>query len=109
MAGLDVSKDMNDCNQVEDGNVANVHARDVIEAIVTIFALAYSSLQRYQCQECITLLHNLPSPLFSSGYTHQLLGKAYFEMNDYKLCVLAYKEMMRLEPFRYLAKSVSSQ
>jgi anaphase-promoting complex subunit 3 len=90
----------------EDGNqlmisstVLSVGTR-VVAAMISVFGTAICKLMSFDCAEVIDLLHKLPPNLFASGLTHQLIGKAYFEMNDYKLSVLAYREMLRLEPFR---------
>ena len=71
-----------------------------VAAIITSFAGAWLALNGYRCRECLELLHSLPRNHFSSGWVQNVLGKAYFEMCEYKPALLALKEMMRLEPFR---------
>jgi anaphase-promoting complex subunit 3 len=44
--------------------------------------------------------HNLPRCHFESGWVKHALGKAYFEMCEYKPAYIAFKDMVRLEPFR---------
>ena len=68
--------------------------------IVGIFARAYQLLCAYRCRECVTVLHELPLTHFRSALVSQLIGKAYYEMNEYKPAVLALREMLKLEPFR---------
>jgi anaphase-promoting complex subunit 3 len=46
------------------------------------------------------LLNRLPEHHFRSGLVQQLLGKAYLEVNNYNASLIAFREMMRLEPFR---------
>jgi anaphase-promoting complex subunit 3 len=46
------------------------------------------------------MLHKLPEKHLKSVLANQMLGRAYYEMNEYRPSVLAFKEMLRLEPFR---------
>ena len=71
-----------------------------VAAITTSFAGALLALNSYRCRECIEILHGLPKQHFRSGWVQNILGKAYFEMCEYKPALLALKEMIRLEPFR---------
>ena len=70
------------------------------KAIVAIFAAAQQFLSQYQCKEALDILRHLPETHLKSGYANQLIGKAYYEMGDYRACLLAMREMLRLEPFR---------
>ena len=82
------------------------HPADVQDDFVSLSALliplasAYQLLSMYRCRECIALLHKIPKRQFYSAFVQLLLGRAYYEANDYKSTVLALKEMIRLEPFR---------
>ena len=71
----------------------------VVSLLVTL-ASAYQLLSSYQCRKCVNLLHKLPKKHFSTGWTQQVLGKAYCEMNEYKNALLSLREMLRIEPFR---------
>lgn len=71
-----------------------------VAALLTTLASAYQLLTLYKCKDCIRLLHKLPASHYSSAFVQHLLGKAFYEMNEYSPCVLALKEMLRLEPFR---------
>ena len=71
-----------------------------VAALTTSFAGALIALNSYRCRECIEILHSLPKQHFRSGWVQSTLGKAYFEMCEYKPALLALKEMIRLEPFR---------
>ena len=71
----------------------------VVSLLVTL-ASAYQLLSSYQCRKCVNLLHKLPKKHFSTGWTQQILGKAYCEMNEYKNALLSLREMLRIEPFR---------
>jgi len=77
-------------------------------ALLVLFSKAYQLLYSYQCHDCISLLHNLPRTHFSCGFVQQLLGRAYFEMADYKPALLALKEMLTLEPFRVKGTDILS-
>lgn len=68
--------------------------------LIASFIGAYQLLSRYQCQDCIDFLHHFPISHFQSGLIHQFLGRAYFEMNNHKSALVAFREMLRLEPFR---------
>jgi hypothetical protein len=71
-----------------------------IASVVTIFAVAHQALSTYRCRDCVETLHSLPPSHFASGWVQHALGRAYFEMCEYKPALLALKEMLRLEPFR---------
>jgi hypothetical protein len=47
-----------------------------------------SLLSQYRCQECISVCQLLPRRHFSSGWVQQMIGRAYFELNDYKVAPL---------------------
>lgn len=68
--------------------------------IVNIFARAYQLLCAYRCRDCVNVLHELPLSHFRSALVSQMIGKAYYELNEYKPAVLALREMLKLEPFR---------
>lgn len=71
-----------------------------LASLLVVLASGYQLLSLYRCRECIALLHKLPEHHFSSAFVQHMLGRAYYEANDYKPSVLALKEMLRLEPFR---------
>jgi len=71
-----------------------------LAALLVVLASGYQLLNLYRCRECIALLHKLPERHFGSAFVQHLLGRAYYEANDYRPSVLALKEMLRLEPFR---------
>ena len=35
-----------------------------------------------------------------SGFVSQLIGRAYYEMNEYKAAALSFRQMLKQEPFR---------
>eukprot|EP01036_Dinobryon_divergens_P023847 gene23847-32234_t len=75
-------------------------AEKVLANIVNIFARAYQLLCAYRCRDCVNVLHELPLSHFRSALVSQMIGKAYYELNEYKPAVLALREMLKLEPFR---------
>lgn len=75
-------------------------ARQNVDQVVAIFTQAIQALCRYECQACVTLLHQLPPRHLRSALASQLIGKAYYESNEYKPALTALREMLRLEPFR---------
>ena len=80
---------------------ANTEAAErLLSGIVNIFARAYQLLCAYRCRDCVNVLHQLPLSYFRSALVSQMIGKAYYELNEYKPAVLALREMLKLEPFR---------
>lgn len=76
------------------------HADDSIVGVVAAYSRALQQLYNYYCLECIETLETLPSRHFRSGLSSHIIGKAYTEMNEYNGAVVAFREMIRLEPFR---------
>ena len=75
--------------------------RSQAHSILVVFARAYQFLCLYKCEDCVKLLQSqLPLRHFKSGFAQHCVGKAYCESNQYRLCILAYKEMLKVEPFR---------
>lgn len=68
--------------------------------LVSLFSQAQQALSMYRCADCVELLQQLPPMHFRSAHVSQLIGKAYYERNEYRPALLAYREMIRLEPFR---------
>jgi tetratricopeptide (TPR) repeat protein len=72
-----------------------------IHSVVVTYAIALQQVCNYQCTECIrTLEEGLPAQHFSSALTQQLIGKACSEMNEYTTAKIAFREMIRYEPYR---------
>jgi hypothetical protein len=79
---------------------SNTGERDSVVEVVACFARALQQLFGYYTLECIETLQSLPVRHLRSGLASQLLGRAYTEMNEYAAAVIAFREMLRLEPFR---------
>ena len=71
-----------------------------IAALLSFFGRSWQMLHKYRARECIELLSGLPAAHLGSGWVQWVMGRAYFDMCDYKLALRAFKEMQRLEPFR---------
>lgn len=71
-----------------------------VDQLVITLARAYQMLCLYFCRACIDELQTLPERHFRSALVSQWIGKAYYEMNQYKPAMLAFREMLRAEPFR---------
>ena len=76
--------------------------------LMLIFSSAYKFVNLYQCQDCINVLKLLPKNHFLSGFVYQQIGKAYYEMCDYRAALLSLKEMLRFEPFRIKGTEILS-
>jgi hypothetical protein len=70
------------------------------KALVALFGAAQQLLSQYQCREALDILRLLPPEHVRSGFVNQLIGRAYLEMGEYRACLLAMREMLRLEPYR---------
>lgn len=84
----------------EAGLPSGVTGDAYVASLLVTLASAYQLLSSYQCRKCVNLLHKLPKKHFITGWTQQVLGKAYCEMNEYKNALLSLREMLRIEPFR---------
>lgn len=71
-----------------------------VNHVLAIFAAAYQHLCLYRCRECIETLQQLPRVHFHSALVSQWVGKAYYEMNEYQPAMMAFREMLKAEPFR---------
>jgi hypothetical protein len=60
-------------------------AERYILSLVVVCGGAKALLSQYHCEECIALCQQLPRRHFSSGWVQQLIGRAHFELNDYKV------------------------
>jgi hypothetical protein len=66
-------------------SVALASAEHFILSLLSSFGQAKYLLCVYRCMECISCLHGLPRKHFSSGWVQHVIGRAYFELNDYKV------------------------
>ena len=72
-----------------------------LDSLLVTFARAYQMLCLYCCRAAIDELQRcLPERHFRSGLASQWVGKAYYEMNEYKSAMMAFREMLRVEPYR---------
>lgn len=75
-------------------------AKEEVQQVVLTFATAIQYLFNYMSIECISALYTLPAKHLACGYAMQLLGKAYIDINNYKLAVVLYRKMQAYEPYR---------
>lgn len=68
--------------------------------IMNVFSTAYQYLCMFASISCIETLKLLPPRHFFSGFVYQAIGKAYYEICDYKSALVSLKEMTQLEPHR---------
>lgn len=111
--GIDAKSSLNYAHQHP-----NKAVHDVIESdnkswseyskLMLIFSSAYKYVNLYHCQDCINMLKLLPKNHFLSGFVYQIIGRAYYEMCDYKAALLSLKEMLRFEPFRVKGTEILS-
>jgi hypothetical protein len=70
-------------------------------ADVSIFVAGWRTLlsrwSRYDCEDAVAMLRTLPEHHFHTGWVQCLIGKAYFEITDYKLANQAYRMARRIE------------
>jgi hypothetical protein len=79
-----------------------------LKALLTVFAAAEQLLAQFKCGECIDVLHKLPQNHFRSGQVYQSIGKAFLELTDYRACLVAMQEMLKIEPYRVLGTETMS-
>lgn len=72
---------------------------------------AYHYLCQHKCREALGLLQELPAQHYNTGWIQHLVGRAYFEMADYRNAKQALQHMQRLDPHRMhgTARSAVSQ
>jgi tetratricopeptide (TPR) repeat protein len=100
IAAMDETFSGADGQQERGGKPVSIDTHAVDHLVVT-FARAYQMLSTYCCRACIHELQSqLPEQHFRSALVSQWVGKAYYEMNEYKSAMLAFREMLRVEPFR---------
>ncbi|CAM9350276.1 unnamed protein product [Chrysoparadoxa australica] len=78
---------------------AQAGAEDLMP-LMCVLGAAYSSLAQYKCRDAIELLHRLPACQFRTGWVQQQLGKAYYELSDYRMARSALEQMALWQPDR---------
>ncbi|KAF0295081.1 Cell division cycle protein 27 [Amphibalanus amphitrite] len=61
---------------------------------------AYQQLSQFSCRRAVDLLSALPAHQFDTGWVLSMLGKAHFELNDYKQAVRYFQMVREREPYR---------
>lgn len=60
------------------------HSLEGLMMLLRELGQAYLYLSQFECKKAIECLSNLPPHHHDTGWVLSLLGKAYFELNDYK-------------------------
>jgi len=68
--------------------------------LLEILGQAYHYLSLYCCKEAALALRRLHPSQFHTGWVQHQLGRALFELGQYKAAKSAFEEMSRLEPQR---------
>ncbi|ESO09568.1 hypothetical protein HELRODRAFT_190557 [Helobdella robusta] len=63
-------------------------------------ASAYQTLSQYKCAQAIDIFENLPGQHMNTGWVLCQIGRAYFELCDYKKAEKVYAKVRELEPYR---------
>jgi tetratricopeptide (TPR) repeat protein len=77
----------------------------------SVLVVLYSALQlmsQFRCRECVLLLQLLPTQHFRSGLVQHMLGRVYFDANNYKSALVALSDMLHLEPYRTAGTEILS-
>jgi len=72
------------------------------------FARGVQALAQYRCHEAIAAFSSLPAPHFSSGWAQCQIGRAHFELTNYKAADSAFRMARRLEPHRLAGMEIYS-
>jgi hypothetical protein len=73
-----------------------------------IFSQGYQLLNFYECVACVEVLKLLPKSHFFTGTVYHWIGRAYYEICDYRSSLLSLKEMIKLEPYRVKGTEILS-
>ena len=55
---------------------------------------AYQQLSQFNCRRAIELLTALPAHQHNTGWVLSMLGKAHFELNDYKQAIRSVSQSL---------------
>lgn len=80
-------------------NVAHAAIAATLNLLNTI-GKAVLATARYECEEAIQIFRSLPPQQFNTGWIQTQIGKAFFEMADYKSADAAFRMARRIEPHR---------
>lgn len=76
------------------------HSLEGLMMLLRELGQAYLYLSQFDCKKAIECLSNLPPHHHDTGWVLSLLGKAYFELNDYKKACRMFSEVRKCEPER---------
>ncbi|CAH1788750.1 unnamed protein product [Owenia fusiformis] len=66
--------------------------------LLTEFGKAYQALCQYECKKAIQLFTDLQPQHYNTGWVLSNIGRAYFEMAEYKKAEKIFNDVRRLEP-----------
>ncbi|KAF2073370.1 hypothetical protein CYY_005315 [Polysphondylium violaceum] len=85
-------------NQIIDESIQEAHVQ--LLSLMYILADSYRLLSRYQSRESIESFKRLPEQQYKTGWVLSKIGKAYFEMVEYREAKQVFENMRLLEPYR---------
>lgn len=92
-------------NDNVDDDVGGVQS--ILQLLCTLGA-AHRLLCNYQSKEAIQIFQNLPFDQYNTGWVQHQVGKAYFEIADYKNAQRSLEHMQSIEPHRMKGLEVLS-
>lgn len=73
-----------------------------------MFARGVQALSQYRCHEAIDVFSSLPAAHLNSGWAQCQIGRAYFELTNYKAADAAFRMARRIEPHRVQGMEIYS-
>ncbi|KAL1128844.1 hypothetical protein AAG570_013378, partial [Ranatra chinensis] len=87
-------------NMTEQALSLQQHSLEGLMTLLRELGTAYLFLSHFECRKAIHCLSSLPPHHQNTGWVLSLLGKAYFELNDYKQACRVFGEVRSREPER---------
>eukprot|EP00040_Diaphanoeca_grandis_P018687 m.98309 g.98309 ORF g.98309 m.98309 type:complete len:737 (-) comp27050_c1_seq1:33-2243(-) len=76
------------------------HSHDAAVRLLLQLGKAIGALAQFDCKTAIDELASLPLNQYNTAWTYCQLGRAYFELADYKQADESFRMARRLEPYR---------
>lgn len=77
-----------------------IYSVDGAVALLCQFGKGIAALEEYKCADAIQQFHGLPDNHFRTAWTYCQIGRANFELADYKEADNCFRMARRLEPYR---------
>ncbi|XP_014248268.1 cell division cycle protein 27 homolog [Cimex lectularius] len=84
----------------EQAKLLQTHSLEGLLLLMSTLGQGYLHLLQFDCKKAIEIFNSLPPHHRNTGWVLAMLGKAYFEMNDYKKACSMFMEVRKLEPER---------